>query len=133
VNLADDVANVGDTSSFRPNRVCDGNLPSGQRTVQRWFDTNCFAVPSQFTFGNSGRNVLTADGIQYVDFALMKNIPLRLIGDSHVLQVRAEFFNLFNNVNLDLPQQTIARPGFGAVTATTTDGRRVQFGLKYVF
>ena len=133
VNLADDVANIGDTAGFRPNRVCDGNLASSQRTVERWFDTTCFTVPAQFTFGNSGRNVLDGDGITYVDFALMKNIPLRAIGESHMLQFRAEFFNLFNNVNFDRPQQNIARPGFGAITATAVDARQIQFGLKYVF
>jgi len=63
----------------------------------------------------------------------MKNIPLRAIGESHLLQFRAEFFNLFNNVNFDRPQQNIARPGFGTITATATDARQIQFGLKYMF
>lgn len=133
VNLADDVANVGDTSSFRPNRLCDGNLPVSQRTPERWFDTSCFAVPAQFTFGNAGRNILEQDGIKNVDFALMKNIPLSMIGESHYLQFRAEFFNVFNNVNFGLPGSTVARTGYGIVTSTAANARQIQFGLKYVF
>lgn len=133
VLLADDRANIGDTAGLRPDRLADGNLPPDQRTPQRWFDTSAFGVPAQFTFGNAGRNIIEQDGIRNVDFALMKNIPLRMIGETHSLQFRAEFFNLFNFVNFDRPLSTIARAGFGQVTATAVDARQIQFGLKYVF
>lgn len=133
VLLADDVANIGDTAGLRPDRLSDGNLPVGQRTTSRWFDTSAFAVPAQFTFGNAGRNIIEQDGIKSFDFALMKNIPLSKIGESHQLQFRAEFFNIFNLVNFDRPLSTVARQGFGQVTATTVDARQIQFGLKYIF
>jgi hypothetical protein len=133
VLLADDRANIGDTAGLRPDRLADGNLPTDQRTPQRWFDTSAFAVPAQFTFGNAGRNIIEQDGIRNIDFGLMKNIPLRMIGETHALQIRAEFFNVFNFVNFDRPLSTIARAGFGQVTATSTDARQIQFGLKYVF
>lgn len=132
VNLADDVANVGDTRSFRPNRRCDGNLPAGQRTPELWFDVSCFTVPAQFTFGNAGRNIIEQDGIRNVDFALMKIFPLPQLGETHQLQFRAEFFNLFNNVNFNRPNNNVARAGFGRVTSAG-DSRQIQFGLRYSF
>ena len=45
--LSFDAANAGTTT--RPNRVCDGNIDN--RTLQRWFDTSCFAAPPSYTFG----------------------------------------------------------------------------------
>jgi hypothetical protein len=132
INLADDVANVGDTRSFRPNRLCDGNLPVGQRTPELWFDPSCFAVPAQFTFGNAGRNIIEQDGIRNVDFALMKIFPIPQFGETHQLQFRAEFFNLFNNVNFNRPNNNVARAGFGRVTSAG-DSRQIQFGLRYSF
>src|SRR5581483_9565521 len=34
--------NVGRMDANRPNRVCDGNLASDQRSLSHWFATNCF-------------------------------------------------------------------------------------------
>ena len=53
------------TNSFGglPDRVCNGNLPSGQRTVEHWFDTSCFVEPPPGRFGNSGVNVLEGPGL----------------------------------------------------------------------
>ena len=51
--LAGPVSNSAGGSGDRPNRVGDGNLPSDQRTIDRWFDTAAFATQPQFTFCNS--------------------------------------------------------------------------------
>jgi hypothetical protein len=59
------------TGNWRPDRICNGNLPGGDRTVARWFDTNCFTNEfliadnnnGIFRFGNSGRSVLTSYAI----------------------------------------------------------------------
>src|SRR5687767_16013702 len=63
-----DVSNTN-TTSGRPDRIADGNLPSSERTIQRWFDAGAFRVPGDTTadgrpdvvvgrFGNSAPNVL---------------------------------------------------------------------------
>ena len=49
------VSNSAGGGGDRPNRIADGNLPGGQRTIDRWFDLAAFATPAQFTFGNSGQ------------------------------------------------------------------------------
>jgi len=90
------------------------------------------------TYGNTGRNTLIGPGFADVDFGLFKNIKW---GEQRSFQFRAEFFNLFNRVNLayaggafggadptvDLATPTAARI-FGA-----NDPRIVQVGLKYLF
>ncbi len=65
LTMATATSNTGTTQY--PNRVCDGNLPSSQRTIHRWFDTNCFAAPAIYTFGNAGRNIMIAPGLETWD------------------------------------------------------------------
>ena len=51
-----DAANTNVTSG-RPDRIADGNLAPGQRTLDRWFDASAFVLPPTGRFGNSGGNV----------------------------------------------------------------------------
>jgi hypothetical protein len=113
----------------RPNRTSDGNLPKGQRTVDRWFDTDAFAEPALFTFGNSGRNIIDGPGIVNVDFALHKQFSF---SDRAKLQFRAEFFNAFNHPNLGAPGLGIGDDA-GIITTTSTRERQIQFALKFIF
>jgi hypothetical protein len=133
-----DSGNVG-TGNWRPDRICDGNLPSGQRTVARWFDTNCFTNAlliadnnkGIYRFGNSGRSVLTGPGIQNFDFALLKDFPIH---ESMKLQFRAEAFNALNHANFsaDGVITHVNDPRFGQVTSAS-EPRDVQFALKFIF
>ena len=45
--------NTGTGSQF-PNRIASGELPSGTRTIDRWFDASAFVAPAQYVFGNCG-------------------------------------------------------------------------------
>jgi hypothetical protein len=56
-------------------------------------------------------------------------IPIR---ESMNLQFRAEFFNIFNNVNFVLPNNDISSPNFGQIQAAQA-GRVVQLALKFAF
>jgi hypothetical protein len=133
-----DSGNVG-TGNWRPDRICNGNLPSGQRTVSDWFDTSCFTNSlliadnnmGIFRFGNSGRSVLTGPGIQNIDFALLKNFR---ITESKTLQFRAEAFNALNHANFgaDGVITHVNDPRFGEVTSAS-EGRDVQIALKFLF
>ena len=49
------------------------------------------------------------------------------------LQLRAEFFNVFNIVNLGLPANILLGPGFGVINRTAGPSRQVQFSLKVVY
>ena len=49
------------------------------------------------------------------------------------IQFRAEFFNLFNQVNYDDPGVNVSGGGFGVITSThpgAGDPRIIQFELK---
>jgi len=133
-----DFANVG-TGTFRPDRICNGNLPGGDRTVARWFDTSCFTNEfliadnnnGIFRFGNSGRGILTGPGIQNFDFSLLKDFH---ITESKKLQFRAEAFNALNHANFgaDGVITTVNDSRFGRVTSAS-EGRDVQIALKFIF
>ncbi|MBV9083692.1 MAG: carboxypeptidase regulatory-like domain-containing protein, partial [Acidobacteriaceae bacterium] len=56
--LGTNVSNSAGGGAQRPNRLRNGNLPSGQRTIAHWFDTSAFTAPTAFTFGNSGTGIL---------------------------------------------------------------------------
>lgn len=107
-----------------------GNLPGDQRTVDRWFDTDAFARPAPFTFGTAGRNIVSGPGAATVDFSLVRDFRLPA---AHRLQFRVEAFNLFNRVNLGLPNSTIGAAGFGAIRSTATNAREIQLAFKYIF
>jgi hypothetical protein len=41
-------------------------------------------------------------------------------------QLRAEFFNALNHVNLGTPNRFVNTPQFGTITEATTPGRQIQ-------
>jgi hypothetical protein len=113
----------------RPNRIGDGNLPSGSRTADRWFDPSAFSNPADFIIGNAGRNVLTAPGIFNIDATLGKKFAFT---ESRYLQFRAEFFNLTNTVNLNAPNNFIGNPNVGRILGSRA-ARQIQLGLRLHF
>jgi len=120
-----DSANTGLGS--RPNRTCDGTLDNP--TIDRWFDTNCFGAPTQFTYGNSGRNILRGPKFINWDSGVHKDFSL---SERFRLQFRTEFFNLLNHPNFGLPQ-AIINAGTPAVISNAAPGRIVQFALKLYY
>jgi hypothetical protein len=124
---------TNNTNAFSAAQRADltGNpvLPASDRTLQRWFNTDAFAQPAPFTFGNSGRGILRGDGIANVDISLSKNVSLTA---GRYLQVRVELFNALNDANFALPGHTLGAPNFGVVS-DASGGRTVQLGLRAVF
>ncbi len=103
---------------------------SHQELIDRYFNTAAFAQNPTGTFGTSGRNTLRGPGFASVDFGLDKEIPL--FWEGHKLQFRSEFFNLFNRVNFNNPNNNLSSAQFGRITSSG-DPRVIQFALKYVF
>jgi hypothetical protein len=48
------------------------------------------------------------------------------------LQLRGEFFNVFNVVNMGLPANTIKGSGFEVISKTAGTSRQIQFSLKLI-
>ncbi len=127
-SLSFDNANTGGPN--RPNRIRNGRLDNW--TVGHYFDTDAFVFPTQYTYGNSGRNVLTGPGTNSFDASLHRNFRLPINEASH-LQFRAEAFNAFNRPHFDLPGSTIGTANAGVIGATSLPNRQMQLGLKLVF
>ncbi len=114
---------------MRPNLLRNPNLPSGEQTLGRWFDTGAFAAPAPFTFGNSPRSGLRSASIQSVDATLSKEFALT---ERYALNLRGEFYNLFNHANFDLPGPVLGTANFGSVLSAR-QARAIQLGLRLSF
>ena len=116
-----------------------GNTKSGLErsdymAPNRIFQKSDFPTPALGQLGNLGRNTFPSPGYANTDFILAKKtkIPWFLGKEGANLHFRAEFFNLFNRVNLDRPNGDWNSSTFG--TSTRAFGaRNVQFGLKIEF
>jgi hypothetical protein len=127
------VSNANSTNAFvtaaeRPDRVADGNLANGQRSIDRWYDTAAFPVPRQFTYGNSGTGILEGPGYFGVDLGIHRNFQL---GEKRRLSYRWEMFNALNRANFNQPTNTLGGT-FGQISGTLP-ARAMQMSLKLYF
>jgi Carboxypeptidase regulatory-like domain/TonB dependent receptor len=106
----------------------DPGRPHGQ-LIQEYFNPTVFAPNAIGTFGDSGKNIIRGPGMFSTDFGVIKNTPLT---ERAQLQFRAEFFNFFNNVNFNPPDNSIADSTVGQITSAGNP-RILQFALKLIF
>ena len=125
-----DFSNTATTFGGRPNRLCNGNLPSSQRNVYQWFNTSCFAQAPLNTYGNGGVFYLDTDGTKNEDIGLSKNFA---ITEQKRLQFRYESFNFFNNTNYNLPKNNVSTPSTFGKVQSAQPGRVMQLSLKLYF
>jgi hypothetical protein len=118
------------TTTARPDRLRDGNLSRGERTIDRWYDVSAFQPAAQFTFGNSGRNVLRAPGLVNLDLLVGRNFAF---SERKRLELRGEFFNATNSVHFGQPGLNIRSAQAGRITATQMPNRQIQLGLRFAF
>lgn len=129
--VTSDTSVNGVANTLRPDVT--GPIPIPGK-VEEWFDTSVFFPVSRF--GNSGRNVIIGPGFNNTDLSVSKNIRF---GDRVQLQLRAEFFDLFNHANFGQPGNVVGSPNFGRITNTrfptgeTGSSRQVQLVAKLVF
>lgn len=122
---------VGQQATAYPNRICNGALPSGQRTVNLWFNPACFVVPTPFALGNEGSNILVGPTLTTWDFGLLRSFPF---GEQRRLEFRWEAFNFANTPLFGLPSADASNPGsIGRITTLDGDPRVMQFALKFYF
>ncbi len=120
-------SSLGFGANDRPNIIGDPHLQL--RTPEQWFNTAAFALPPFGNFGSAGRNILDGPGYQNVNASLVKNTSLT---ERINLQIRAEFFNLFNHPNFALPDNFFGSPTFGQILSAQSP-RHIQFGAKILF
>src|SRR5437762_972871 len=138
VTIAADRANIGISGLQRPDLI--GPAPSfncqqspTNLDLVNCFDPSAFAMPAQYTFGSAPRNVLRGPKAMITDLSMAKSVP---VGGSVRLQIRAEIFNAFNNVNYGTPNAVFGSANFGRISATNTsypNMRQIQLGARLIF
>jgi hypothetical protein len=119
--------------ALRPNVVCDptnhGDRPN---PIRDYFTLSCLQRPPVTApFGNAGRNIARSDRYFNTDLAVQKQFRLP-INDQTRLEVRAEFFNLFNKTNFQAANSDITSASFGTISSTFP-ARQVQLAVKFSF
>ena len=129
VTVPGDPANTG-LGNQRPNLVHSATANCGDGNLTNCIDASAFTLPTQYTYGNAGRNILRGPGLVNVDFSLFKNFHLT---ERFNLQVRGEAFNLTNTPGFSNPNSTFNTSTFGSITSTANNNRQVQLGAKILF
>jgi hypothetical protein len=124
--------------NLRLNQV--GNPCSGCGSRTQWtnpsvpggyFDPTAFAAPADGQFGDTARDLLTGPSYFDTDMSFVKNFtPLK--SEALRIQLRADFFNLFNTVSFNNPVNTIGSTNFGKVTSAAP-AREIQVALRFDF
>jgi len=140
----------------------------GHQTLDCWFNQAAFVAPALSSapgacggqcaarnFGDAGRAILRGPDMVNFDFSAYKTFHM---GERFGLTFRAEFFNIFNHPNFNLPNVgsgggssgagivnfsctntlptdcSARSPGGAAITQTIPDNQReIQFGVKLEF
>ena len=116
-----------------PNRKGNGKLLNP--SIHEWFDTSLFVSPGQYTFGNSGRNILYGPGTKQFDASLFKDVVFSSDG-SRRLQFRAETFNIFNTPQFNNPNASIGTAAAGTISSAGAPvlfqrtSREIQLAMK---
>jgi hypothetical protein len=134
INTGKDNDYDGVTDNDRPNLVGNPVLatkpsPEQAKAGAPWFNTAAFEANAPGTRGNAGRNIITAPGSKNIDLGLFRTFR---ISENHKLEMRGEFFNVFNWVNLGIPVFTMSNSNFGKIL-TAGNPRIVQLGVRYSF
>ncbi len=97
--------------------------------------------PGSKMSGSLGRNTFRMHGQNEWNVAFIKDV--RVYGERHKIQFRAEMFNLLNRVQFDMPAYLSLvdtgvagyrlQPRFGEITATRNSPRWMQMSLRYWF
>lgn len=137
----------GTGGNIRPDYIGGGsiytshthNVPAGQNPM--WFNPGVFARPADGSFGNVRRNWLRGPGINNWDMSLFKNF---IFTENTRVQLRFEYFNVFNhtqwaNMNNTLSAPTAGQPFSGSYAGSSgqitsaRDPRILQLGGKFYF
>ena len=140
---------VGAGGTDRPDLVSMPDFSTSRTVREDYFgrgkDNNSFFFvpinvpggtgPNEGRFGALGRNTFRGPAFHQFDFALIKNTSFGRRGKNElgILEIRAEFFNLFNIVNFGLPSNTVRGSGFGLISRTAGTSRQIQFSLKLIY
>jgi hypothetical protein len=126
---------IAGAGSQRPDAVDDpmaGISGSISSRLGRYFNTNAFAQPADFTFGNSSPRVaqVRRPGMNNINLTLSKTFSLT---EKLKLDFRASSFNLMNHPVFAAPNTTFGDASFGRIFSQANLSRQTEFAMKLVF
>jgi len=123
--------------SDRPAVVGSAAIPANHPRIQTGPPLSAFALSPYDQASNLSRNRFFGPGVNNWNVALLKD---QAITERVKLQLRFEFYNLFNRVQFGQPDNAIGDTGtFGLSSSQlgqpdgTTGARQIQFALKLLF
>jgi hypothetical protein len=111
-------------------------LSRGDRTVDRWFNTEGFERAPSAQLAYNYRTFPTrlhgvrSDGVNSWDISMLKNTWIK---EKVNMQFRGEFLNAFNHPLFNPPDTSPTSSSFGMVTSQRGYPRRIQLMLKLIF
>jgi hypothetical protein len=113
---------------FAPGATAESVARQAENPDDGWFDKTQLRAA---TFaGNTPRNFLRGPSQRRVDLSISKAIPFN--GRIRA-ELRWEIFNVFNTLNLALPENNFDSVDFGTITSTVGGPRVSQFGVRLSF
>ena len=94
--------------------VQDPRLKGPTGKANMFFDKAGFASEVIGTFGTSSRSFFHGPGLNNFDFGLHKDTRIH---ERAELQIRVEFFNIFNHTQFNNPNGSFTNSNFGFVTS----------------
>jgi Carboxypeptidase regulatory-like domain len=122
---------LAQNSGQRANYSC--SVANNPHTVSEWIQTSCWSQPIGFVFGNAGVAQGNSYGPRYQSWDMSFSKALAITEQIH-LQFQAQFFNIFNHVNLQTPN-TSQNAGAGSFGVISNDflPRQGQLGMTLSF
>jgi hypothetical protein len=114
----------------------DVPLPSAQRSIDRWFNTDAFntVAAQQLSYNyitlSSLFSGVRAPGMNIWNTCLMKTTPIM---ERIRLQIRADAANVFNHPNFAAPGTSPTSAAFARITTTAASARIIQLGAKVLW
>jgi hypothetical protein len=123
--------NICGGSSLHPDIIGIAETDHSSRAdmVSNYFNRNAFVLPAVGRYGTAGRGIFSGPALVSNNMAVLKDIAVR---ESLRFQFRAEFANLFNQVNFSNPVATLSSATYGRITGAQP-GRTIQLGLKFLW
>jgi outer membrane receptor protein involved in Fe transport len=130
-----DVANIGNSNTYERGNMIGKPFSGFTKSKNEWFNTAAFAIPAQYTFGNSYRGLIKGQRLINFDSSVIRSFP---IWEGVRFEFRAEAFNLFNHPVFGLNEYgstDLNSPStFGSVDGQQANtNRELQFSGKIVF
>jgi hypothetical protein len=129
-----DTLGLGGGTENRPDLVSPVSYPKKRLA---WFSTGSFANPvapwnggPNQGWGSAGKDAVVGPGLFNFNWSLFKTISFKEGGPS--LQLRFEFFNVFNHTQFQNLDSNSADGNFGQATSAY-DPRTLQLGAKFHF